>query len=263
MSENQPLISSFTTTRRQRLLEHSREALAELLGTAVLVIFGTGTIAATVISKGANGGWLNINLGFGIGLIAGIYVAAGISGAHLNPAVTLTLAVYRKFPWSKVALYMASQFAGAFLGAAVVYSAYYPSLSATAGFGDSTRGIFATYPQADAGIIGAFFNEFIGTFMLLFVILATGDTHNHPAGPQTPLILGMTLAGIGASLGYETGFALNPARDFGPRLFTAIAGWGFGVFTADDFYTWIPLVAPLVGGLAAGLTYDRLLLKRN
>lgn len=126
----------------------------------------------------------------------------------------MTLAVYRRFPWAKLALYWISQFVGAFIGAAIVYFAYYPALkeSSFGGFGASTRGIFATYPQEYVGVLGGFFNEFIGTFMLLFIILATGDTNNNPAGAHTPLILGLTLAGIGASLGLETGFALNPAR---------------------------------------------------
>lgn len=265
MSEHQPLIGG--ESRRHPIhshFKHSREAFAELLGTAVLVIFGTGVIASTVLSGGTHGGWININLGWGLGLMAGIYTAGGISGAHLNPAVTLTLAVNRRFPWSKLALYWAAQFIGAFLGAAVVYATYYPALQGSkfGGFGSSTRGIFATYPQPYVGTIGGFISEFVGTFMLLFVILATSDSTNNPAGHNTPLVLGLTLTAIGASLGLETGFALNPARDFGPRLFTAIAGWGFDVFTANENYTWIPLVAPLFGGLAAGVVYDGLLKQR-
>jgi len=248
-----------------RIKKHSREAAAEMLGTAVLVIFGCGSIASTVLSGGANGGWVSINLGFGLGLTAGIYVAGGISGAHLNPAVSLTLAIYRGFSWAKLPLYWFAQTLGAFLGALVIYVNYLPALnnSKFGGFDNVTAGIFATYPQPYVGAVGAFISEFIGTFMLLLIILATGDKNNFPAGPSTPIVLGLTLLVIGASLGLQTGYALNPARDFGPRLLTAIAGWGFKVFTRQGFYTWIPLIAPLGGGVFAGLVYDGLIYRRE
>jgi len=248
-----------------RLKKHSKEAVAELLGTAVLVIFGTGAIASTVLSGGANGGWLSINVGFGLGLTAGIYVAGGISGAHLNPAVSLTLAIFRGFSWAKLPLYWLAQTVGAFLGAFVIYINYLPALrhSDFGGFNNSTAGIFATYPQPYVGTIGAFISEFVGTFMLLLIILATGDKNNFPAGHSTPIVLGLTLLVIGASLGLQTGYALNPARDFGPRLLTALGGWGLEVFTRQSFYTWIPIVAPLSGGVVAGLVYDGLIYRRD
>jgi len=242
------------------------EPFAEFLGTFILVSFGLGSIAQALLSKGANGNWITIALGFGLGLALGIAVSGVISGGHLNPAVTITLAVYRKFSWVKVPVYIIAQTLGAFIASAVVYLNYVAAINNFAGDtravtgSNATAGIFATYPQPFMSNAGAFFSEALGTFFLLLVILALTDERNVPSSRiVTPLTIGLTLTAIAISFGYETGFSLNGARDFGPRLFTFIVGYGTEVFTANSYYFWIPIVAPIVGGLVAGLVYDVLI----
>ncbi|RIA98684.1 aquaporin-like protein [Glomus cerebriforme] len=243
-----------------------REPFAEFLGTFILVAFGVGSIAQTVLSKGLNGNWITIALGFGLGLALGIVVSGNYSGGHLNPAVTITLAVYRKFPWIKVPVYITAQTLGAFAAAAVVYVNYVAAIDNYAGDKrdvtgvNATAGIFATYPQPFMSNTGAFFSELLGTFLLLLIILALTDERNVPSARiVTPLTIGLTLSAIAISFGYETGFSLNGARDFGPRLFTFFVGYGVDVFSASSYYFWIPIVAPVVGGLFAGLVYDSMI----
>jgi len=193
----------------------------------------------------------------------GCYVSAGVTGAHLNPAVTIALAVHRRFPWSKVAPYIAAQFIAALAASFIIFTAYYDSLAAFDGgvrhvTGElATAGIWATYPQPFTSTAIGFVNEALGTAMLMGVILGVTDTRNSPA-PQglTPVIVGLLVVAIGASLGFNTGYAINPARDFGPRVFTALAGWGSGVFTAANAWWWVPIVAPCVGAVAGGWVYD-------
>ncbi|KAF0382832.1 MIP family channel protein [Gigaspora margarita] len=187
-------------------------------------------------------------------------------GGHLNPAVTITLAAHRNFAWHKVPIYILAQLIGAFLAAVVIFSNYHAAILEFDGGklsvigSNATAGIFATYPQEFMSIGGAFFSEFIGTFFLLLIILAATDERNLPNTRTIfPLIIGLALTTIAISLGYETGFSLNGARDFGPRLFTFIAGYGVEVFSAYNFYFWIPLVAPVLGGLFAGIIYDLLI----
>jgi len=242
------------------------EPFAEFLGTFVLVSFGVGSIAQALLSKGINGNWITIALGFGLGLALGIAVSGNVSGAHLNPAVTITLAVYRKFPWIKVPVYILAQTFGAFIAAAVVYVNYVSAIDNFAGNlrsvtgQNATAGIFATYPQPFMSNVGAFFSEALGTFFLLLIILALTDERNAPTSRiVTPITIGLTLTAIAISFGYETGFSLNGARDFGPRLFTFLVGYGVEVFSANGFYFWIPIVAPIVGGLVAGFVYDALI----
>jgi|SRR4051812_8807402 len=240
-----------------------REMLAEFLGTFVLLVFGLGVVAQTVLSRQAAGSMLSINICWGIAVMMGCYVSAGVTGAHLNPAVTIALAVHRRFPWSKVASYIAAQFIAALAASFIIFTAYYDSLAAFDGgvrhvTGElATAGIWATYPQPFTSTAIGFVNEALGTAMLMGVILGITDTRNSPA-PQglTPVIVGLLVMAIGASLGFNTGYAINPARDFGPRVFTALAGWGSGVFTAANAWWWVPIVAPCVGAVAGGWVYD-------
>jgi aquaglyceroporin related protein len=239
-----------------------RELFAETLGTFILVTFGLGGVAQTMLSERANGSWLTLALSFGLGLTFAIVVGGRISGGHFNPAVTITLAVYRQFPWLKVPLYIFAQTTGAFIAALIIFINYYPAIDNYDG-GDrkvtganATAGIFATYPQPFVGTGAAFFSESLGTFFLILVILAVTDEKNASIKSGGPFIIGLSLTTIGIALGYETGFSLNGARDFGPRLFTSLAGYGVEVFTADHWYFWVPVVAPVVGGLIAGLVYD-------
>jgi MIP family channel proteins len=247
-----------------------REAMAEFLGTGVLILFGAGVVAQVVLSGGANGSYLSINVAWGLGVAMAIYVAGGVSGAHINPAVTIALAVHRGFPWSKVAPYLVAQIAGAFVGAAIVYLAYHEAFAHFDGgvrqvLGEQgTGGIFATYPQPFLSTFpGGVIDQIVGTAILMGVILGITDTRNvaPPAGVG-PLIIGLLVVGIGAAFGFNSGYAINPARDFGPRLFTFVGGWGSEVFRAGNSWWWVPIVGPIVGAVLGGWVYDALIGKR-
>jgi len=241
----------------------SREMFAEFLGTLVLLLFGLGVVAQTVLSRQTAGSTLSINLSWGLGVTMGCYVAAGVTGAHLNPAVTLALAVHRRFPWAKVAPYAVAQLLGALVASALVFASYHDALTAFDGgtrhvSGElATAGIFATYPQAFVSTAVGFLNEALGTALLMGVILGITDARNSPApAGLTPVIVGLLVVAIGMSFGWNTGYAINPVRDFGPRLFTAMAGWGGEVFTAANGWWWVPIVAPCVGAVTGGWLYD-------
>ena len=241
----------------------TREALAEFFGTFVLIMFGLGVVAQFVLGAGKNGEYLSINLGWGLGVTMAVYVAGGVSGAHLNPAVTLALAAWRGFPWSKVLPYVIAQTAGAFVAAAVVYGTYHEAFTHFDGgirqvTGDlGTAGIFATYPQPWLSTFGGLIDQIVGTALLICVLFAIGDQRNQAPAPNiAPFIVGLLIVVIGATSGLNAGYAINPARDFGPRLFTAVAGWGGGVFRASNGWWWVPIVGPLLGGLVGGFLYD-------
>lgn len=246
-----------------------REMLAEFLGTFVLLVFGLGVVAQTVLSRQAAGSTLGINICWGIAVMMGCYVSAGVTGAHLNPAVTVALAVHRRFPWTKVGPYVVAQFVGALVASAIVYIAYRDALTAfdhgvrqvTGEF--ATAGIFSTYPQSFVSTGIGFFNEALGTAMLMGVILGITDSRNSPApNGLAPVVVGLLVIAIGASLGFNTGYAINPARDFGPRVFTAVAGWGPAVFSAAHGWWWVPIVAPCAGAVVGGWVYDACVGKR-
>ncbi|XP_069603617.1 aquaporin-7-like isoform X3 [Ranitomeya imitator] len=218
-----------------------REAMAELLSTFIMMTFGLGAVAQVVLGKNAFGQYLSINLSFGIGVTMGIHVAGGVSGAHMNCAVSLTNCVLGKLPWRKLPVYMISQIAGAFLAAVIVYFLYYEALynyckgNFTVTGPLETASIFATYPQPYLTIGGGFLDQVIGTGALLLCILAINDKKNNSAldGTQA-VVVGLLVTVIGMSMGMNSGYAINPARDLGPRLFTAAAGWGLEVFRVKD-----------------------------
>jgi glycerol uptake facilitator protein len=255
------------------------EAIAEFFGTMVLILFGDGCVAtfALFTNIGANNAatpfanqWIVIILGWGLAVMLGIYVAGAISGAHINPAVTLAFAVKGDFPWNKVIPYWIAQVLGAFVAALLLYFVYQGALthalaahtpSLTIGqIAQSTTAngygwVFYTYPKAFVGTFGAFGDEFIGTALLVGMIFAIVDLRNQPVQANlNPLIIGFLIVAIGASFGLNTGYAINPARDFGPRLWIAIVSGGTSL-SADNYYFWIPIVAPLVGGVVGGLIY--------
>src|SRR5688500_868458 len=248
----------------------AREAVAEFFGTFILIAFGVGVVAQTVLSKNANGSFLAINIGWGLAVMLGVYTAAGVSGAHLNPAVTVALAVHRQFPWSKVLPSSVAQIAGAIAASALVFATYRAALSALAGGiravegATATAGIFATYPQPYLSIAGGFVDQVVGTMLLMAGVLAVTDQRNvaPPAYLTAPLVGGLVLA-IGVAFGFNAGYAINPARDFGPRLFTFVAGWGPGVFTAGGGWWWVPIVAPIVGAILGAFAYDTLINKHH
>ena len=241
-----------------------REVLAELLGTCVLVLFGAGVVAQSVLSRNAAGSYLAINVSWALGVTMGCYVAGGVSGAHLNPAVTLALALRRGFPWRKVLPYSLAQVAGAFIAAAIVYTTYREAFAAFDGgtrqvLGDfGTAGIFATYPRPFLSVFpGGFIDQVVGTAILMAGIFAISDARNvpPPAG-LAPVLVGLLVLAIGASFGFNSGYAINPARDLGPRLFTAFGGWGVEVFRAGNGWWWVPIVGPCVGAVFGGWVYD-------
>jgi MIP family channel proteins len=242
----------------------TREALAEFFGTFILIVFGLGVVAQVVLSKQTAGNSLTINIAWGLAVAMGCYVSAGVTGAHLNPAVTLALAVHRRFPWSKVAVYAAAQFAGAFVASVIVYITYREALAAFDGGVRSvsgplaTAGIWATYPQPFLSVFpGGFIDQVVGTALLVAGIFGITDTRNSPApAGLVPIVVGLLVVLIGATFGFNSGYAINPARDFGPRLFTFVGGWGAEVFRAGNGWWWVPIVAPCVGAVIGGWVYD-------
>jgi glycerol uptake facilitator protein len=266
------------------------ELMAEFLGTFVLLAFGDGVVAVAVAGLpgsgrtsspttifDAAGDWLLITWGWAMAVAFGIWVAGGVSGAHLNPAVTLAFAVRRKFAWAKVAPYWAAQVLGAFVGAALVYLVYNSAINAfnlaahtpkSGGQALATYSIFATFPASyfHGGYGGPLIDQVVGTAFLVMLVVAVIDARNTAVGSNmTPLIIGFVVAAIGMSYGPNAGYAINPARDFGPRLFAFFAGWGHvalpGTYHAvggPNFtgYFWVPIVGPLVGGIIGVLIYD-------
>src|SRR5260370_46389 len=230
-----------------------REVLAEFFGTFILIVFGVGVVAQVVLSRQTAGNYLSINLGWGLAVTMGCYASAGVTGAHLNPAVTLALAVHRRFPWSKVLPYAIAQVAGAFVASAVVYFTYREALTAFDGgvrhvLGpQGTAGIWATYPQPFLSVFpGGFVDQVVGTALLVGVIFGITDSRNSPApAGLAPVVVGLLVLLIGATFGFNSGYAINPARDFGPRLFTFVAGWGCDAFVAGDNWRWAPTTPQL------------------
>jgi glycerol uptake facilitator protein len=241
----------------------SAELMAEFLGTFVLILLGDGVVAMVVLfpsqTPGAvvHGGFTNITLAWGLAVSMGIYIAGRISGAHLNPAVTLTLAVFRGFPWRKVLPYSIAQVAGAFVAAALVYLNYRPAFQHVDPLLEKTAGVFTTFPAFPDLLQAGFLDQVIGTGLLLLLIFAITDELNIPPGANmTPLLIGLVVVAIGMSFGGMHGYAINPARDFGPRLFTVAAGFRNNGLTDGGHIWWVPVVAPLLGGLAGAAVYD-------
>jgi len=239
------------------------ELIAEFLGTFILILFGNGVVAMVVLFPTRNpgetihGGFTNITLGWGLAVTMGIYIAGKISGAHLNPAVTLALAVFRKFSWGKVIPYSVAQTAGAFLAAALVYWNYMPAFHQVDPQLENTAGVFTTFPAFPGLPQAGFLDQLIGTGLLVLLILAITDEFNAPPGANlAPLMIGLVVVAIGMSFGGMHGYAINPARDFGPRLFTVLAGFRNNGLTDGTHVWWIPVVAPLLGGLIGAALYD-------
>lgn len=240
---------------------------------AVAGLPGSGRTEGPTTFFLGSGDWLLITWGWAMAVVFGVYVAGGVSGAHINPAVTLAFAVRRKFAWVKVLPYMASQLAGAFVGAALVYGVYADAINAfdlamkgpkVHGHTNATFSIFGTFPAPyfNGAIWGPLFDQIVGTMFLLMFIVAVVDLRNTAVKANLgPLIIGFAVAAIGMSYGANAGYAINPARDLGPRLLAWIAGWGDlavpGTLSgAFSNYMWIPIVGPLVGGVLGVLIYD-------
>ncbi|TDL23301.1 aquaporin [Rickenella mellea] len=259
-----------TTPRPNRWCEvrqYIREPAAEFLGTMILVICGAAVDCQVVLSSNPKvasspkGDYLSVSLGWALGAALGVLVSGGISGGHINPAVTLCLAMFRGFPWKKVPAYMFAQLLGAFCGAGVIYANYFHAIDQFEGLGvrtvPGTAGLFSTYALPYMTDVSCFFDEFLGTALLLIVVMAMTDKKN------TTLPAGLVFIGvffcilvIGLAIGVQTGFAINPARDLGPRLFTAIV-YGREVFTfRHQYWLWCPVIAPFIGGIVGSFLYD-------
>ncbi|KAJ7367184.1 major intrinsic protein superfamily membrane channel protein [Mycena albidolilacea] len=245
-----------------------REYAAEFLGVCILIIFGTGVDCQVVLSSvtgvasSQKGSYLSISFGWAIGTAMGVWVSGGISGGHINPAVTIALATYRGFPWKKVPGYIAAQTLGGLVGAALVYANYYHAITIFEGGTHvrtlATASLFSTYALDYMTAVSCFFSEFLATAVLLVVVLAINDKKNcpPPAG-LAPLVLFVLILGIGACLGMETAYAINPARDLGPRLLTSMVGYGKQVYTyRNHYWLWCPIIAPILGAQAGSIFYD-------
>jgi glycerol uptake facilitator protein len=265
------------------------ELLSEFLGVFVIIAFGDGVVAMAVAALpgsgrtsgptvifDAAGDWLLITFGWAMAVAFAVWIAGGVSGAHLNPAVTLAFAARRKFPFKKVLPYWGAQLVGAFVGAALVFLVYHNAINAfnlaaktpkSGGQALATYSIFATFPAKyfGGGIAGPLIDQIVGTAFLLMIVVALIDERNSAVGSNlTPLAIGLAVLAIGNSFGANAGYAINPARDFGPRLFAYFAGWGKvalpGTYNAPGFhfsdYWWIPIVGPLIGGIIGIVIYD-------
>jgi len=268
------------------------ECAAEFLGTCVLILFGDGVVAmavaglpgsgraetSTTIFLGA-GDWLLITWGWAFAVCFGVYIAGGITGAHLNPAVTLAFAVRRKFSWRKVLPYWVSQLIGAFVGAALVWWNYHDSINAydhaaaakagtvlVNGHTNATFSIFATFPSPvfHGSMWGPLLDQVLGTALLLLCIAAVVDARNTIVKANLgPVVIGFIVAAIGMSFGANAGYAINPARDLGPRVLAALAGFGDLALPGSlsgpggfSNYMWVPIVGPLIGGVIGIVVYD-------
>ena len=227
--------------------------LGELIGTMLLILLGDGVVANVVLkrTKGSSGGWIVITAAWAMAVFVGVFISSGVSKAHLNPAVTIAMALGKDFPWDQVPMYIAAQMIGAALGAFLVWAHYLPHFSATDDK-DAKLGVFCTGPAIrhfPSNLLG----EIIGTFVLVYAVLHVTS----PAGglgSLDALPVGLVVLVIGLALGGTTGYAINPARDLAPRIMHAIlpipqkrdADWG---------YAWIPVIGPILGGVVAVVVY--------
>lgn len=233
------------------------QCLFEFIGTFVLVLLGCGVVACVSLrkSKGEGAGWVVVTLAWGLAVMCGVLIAGPYTGAHLNPAVTLGLAAAGKFPWEYVLPYIVSQIAGGILGAVIVYVFYKDHFDATAE-AETKLGVFATIP-AIKNYRRNMICEIVGTFILVLVILFMGDKENSSEvglGSAGALPVALLVVVIGMSLGGTTGYAINPARDLGPRIAHAILPIK-GKGSSQWSYSWVPIVGPLLGGVLAALLY--------
>ncbi|UVK78711.1 MAG: glycerol facilitator [Sodalis sp. Ffu] len=246
------------------------QCIAEFLGTGLLIFFGVGCVAAMKLAGASFGQW-EISIIWGLAVAMAIYLTAAVSGAHLNPAITIALCLFANFERRKVLPYIIAQMLGAFCAAALVYGLYHNLFYDVEQTHHIVRGseasldlagIFSTYPNPHISMVQAFLVEMVITAILLCMILALTDNGNGvPRGPLVPLLIGILIAVIGASMGPLTGFALNPARDFGPKVFVYLANWGEIAFTGGQEipYFLVPLIAPVIGACLGAFGYRMLI----
>jgi glycerol uptake facilitator protein len=241
--------------------------IAEFLGTFILIIFGVGVVAQVVTNpEGSLGDHDSVAWGWGLGVVFGVYVAARVSGGHINPAVTIALAMFKGFPWRKVLPYSLAQTAGAFVAAIIVRFVYADLINnVDPGHTVQTQFIFSTLPGTLPGIDyvsipTAFFDQVVGTALLVFLVFALiTAANNPPLANLTPLVIGLIVVAIGMAWGANAGYAINPARDLGPRLASWITGYATAWVDQNGVpYWWLPIVAPILGGLIGGAAFKYL-----
>jgi len=238
------------------------ELIAEFIGTFIILAFGIAVVAQVTVygTSGIHGTYgTSSPWAWGIAVALAIYVAGGVSGAHLNPAVTFALALRRGFAWSKVPAYWAAQTCGAFTAAALMFWNYHAAiLTFDPGKTFKTQGVFSTSPDAAITVLGGFRDEVILTAIFMLVLFALLDERNQaPLSNIGPLIIGLLISAIGSAFASNSGWAINPARDFGPRLLTFVAGWSRACEDpTGSIYFWVPIIGPLVGGVLGALIYD-------
>jgi len=233
----------------------------ECIGIFLFLTVALGSVAQLVLGTNS---YFDICVGFALGAAIGIFTAANLSGAHLNPAVTVALCLTGRSDWNQLPFHWMGQYLGAFLAAALVFGTYSDAINhydpnhtvpGQANTTTPTAGIFATYPHGEEISNGiCFLDQVVGTAILVLSIMAITDKKNKVADGIAPIFIGLTIGAVGMSFGHNCGFSLNPARDFGPRVFTSMV-YGGDVFSAHDFYFWIPVIGPYVGGALAGLLY--------
>ncbi|XP_056416895.1 aquaporin-3-like isoform X3 [Hyla sarda] len=230
------------------------------------LLFGCGSVAQMELSGFAKAQFLSVNMAFGFAVTAGAYVCAGVSGAHLNPAVSLSMFLLQKMTGRLMLVYCLAQFLGSFIGAVLVFALYFDALHVYSGgnwtvYGpQATAGIFASYPSEHLSAINGFTDQVIATAALMICILAIIDEDNNaaPRGLQ-PFIIGLVVLLVGLSMGFNCGYPINPARDLAPRIFTALAGWGLEVFRAGDHWWWVPVLGPMIGAVIGTILYELLI----
>ncbi|MFD0903832.1 MIP/aquaporin family protein [Actinomadura sediminis] len=245
-------------TKRPKVPVLAQEMAAEFAGTMILILFGLAVVAQ--VAAAGIGDHDSIAWAWGLGVTLGVYVSARISGGHINPAVTVALAVFKGFPWRKVLPFIAAQTLGAFVAALLVRWNYTEVLHAfDPGLTQKSQFVFSTMPgngELPVGMWGGFRDQVIGTAILLFLVLALTDLRNSPPlANMTPFIIGLVVVAIGMAWGTNAGYAINPARDFGPRLAQFLTGYGEAWRDQyGDLYFWVPIAGPLIGGIiGAGL----------
>ncbi|CAL8396944.1 aquaporin-10-like [Gadus morhua] len=239
-----------------------RQCLSEFLCSFIVIMFGCAALAQMKTSRGAKGQPMSVNMAFSAGIMVAMYLGRDISGAHLNPALSLSFCVVGSLSWSKLLPYCLSQVLGAYVASALVFLMYYEAIMDFSGgvlavYGpNETASIFATYPSSFMSHRGSFLDQVVATGMMMLSYLPLADPQNSPASRDLlPLLVGVMFLGVSCSMSSNCGGGVNPARDLGPRLFMLFAGWGTEVFTCYNYWFWVPIVAPMLGALLGSGVY--------
>lgn len=241
--------------------ELGRALIAEFMGTALLLLIGNCVVAQSMLPRPKLNEMIGVNVGFGLAIAFGVAISAKISGGHINPAVSLMFVSFRQLAPVRFVLYTLVQTAGAFVGAALAYALYHEAINSFDGGvrtvvgAKATAEIFASYPAAHLGLLNGLVDQVIGTAVFCFLIAHVTDKKNSYPTWLQPLLVGLSFVAVGAAFGYNCGYPCNPARDFGPRLFTFVIGYGGEVFSYKSWF-WVPIVGPFIGALIGAWLYQ-------